>query len=261
MQYGICNLSLVPVRTEPSDKSELCTQLLFGDVFRVLQISENEKWIEIQIAFDQYQGWIDAKQYKQVSEAYYTAHLMQSHQVCFEDVAPVESSAAQHLILLGSSIPFLSGRKFQIGQEQYTFDGELFQIPSVLTTDFVKMVCLRYMHTPYLWGGKSLFGIDCSGFVQQVFKILGYQLQRDAYQQAVQGQRISNFEDLSTGDLAFFVNDNGRVIHVGIILEQNLIIHAHAKVRIDKLDEVGIYNVETKTYSHKLGHFTRILVI
>ena len=109
-----------------------------------------------------------------------------------------------------------------------------------------------YLNAPYLWGGKTPFGIDCSGFTQMVYRLNGFKLMRDAYEQATQGNALSFIEESSPGDLAFFDNKEGNITHVGIIMENNHIIHAHGKVRIDRLDQTGIYNVDLRTHSHKL---------
>jgi hypothetical protein len=247
----------VPVRTEASDKSELSTQLIFGDAYTVLEKGENGKWIRIKNMFDEYEGWIDFIQHNEVSPEHFEAYLMTDHPVCYDDVAVVDSHSASFLVTYGSTLPFLNGRNFKIGKDAYTYQGELYQKPK-LDPEFLKFSALRYMNAPYLWGGKTLFGADCSGFMQQIFKICGYKIMRDAYQQVEHGTFV-DIKDIQTGDLAFFENDNGRIIHVGMILDANNIIHAHGKVRIDVVDEKGILNLTTKKYSHKLSRIKRII--
>ena len=116
-----------------------------------------------------------------------------------------------------------------------------------------------YLNAPYLWGGKTPFGIDCSGFTQMVYKLNGYKIHRDASQQALEGEPLSFIEESEVGDLAFFDNDEGNIIHVGIIMENNYIIHASGKVRIDRLDHLGIYNPELKKHTHKLRVIKKII--
>ncbi|HNC29596.1 MAG TPA: C40 family peptidase, partial [Cyclobacteriaceae bacterium] len=115
-----------------------------------------------------------------------------------------------------------------------------------------------YLNAPYLWGGKSPFGIDCSGFVQMVFKINGYKLQRDSAQQAKQGKNVS-FQDMLPGDLMFFKNKENQIVHVGIFMGDEKIIHASGKVRIDHVNEEGILHMESRVYTHSFSLARRIL--
>ncbi len=255
--YGVSSLSIVPVRTEPSEKSELCTQLLFGDGYVIA--GENEKWYKIKILFDEYEGWIDKLQHNEVSESFFEAFIQTTHETCMEDVALVEHQSGSQLITLGSTLPFLQGRNFKIGNVAYTFQGELYHSPPI-DADFIRFMALRYNQVPYLWGGKTLFGADCSGYMQMLYKIFGYKIKRDAYQQAEHGIQIG-ISEIKTGDLSFFENANGKIVHVGLVLEDNKIIHAHGQVRIDVVDEKGIYNLTTQKYSHKLSTIRRILSI
>lgn len=255
--HGICHLSIVPMRTEPSDKSELCTQLIFGDAYSI--IDENEKWFKIKTAFDDYEGWIDKLQHNDISENNFTQYIIQPQAVCYDDVALVEHQHGSQLITLGATLPFLEGRKFTIGNNKYTYEGELYAPTSLVDDGLVKFFALRFSHSPYLWGGKTLFGTDCSGFVQTVYKLLGYKIKRDAYQQAEHGIEVKDINQIKTGDLVFFENDNQRITHVGMVLEENKIIHAHGEVRIDVVDEKGIFNLTKKKYSHKFSKIRRII--
>lgn len=242
MKYGCCHLSLVPVRAEASDKAEMVSQLLFGDVFEILDTKP--KWVHVKNAFDDYEGWIDFNQYLEVNENQFL-NLKNNLLNCSTDLVEYVQNLEQQLlaICIGSS---LSGM-VDLG---FNFDVKINR--GEIQRDKIISTALLYLNSPYLWGGKSPFGIDCSGFTQMVYKVCGIKLKRDASQQAQQGETLSFIEEAQPGDLAFFDNADGDIIHVGLIMKNNFIIHAHGKVRIDRIDHTGIFNVETKTYSHQL---------
>lgn len=249
MQYGICNLSLVPLRLEPSDRSELVSQVLYGDYFKVIE--QRKSWSKIRLAFDKYEGWIDNKQYIEIIEQNYSALLKSKPKVSHDLVEFIQDETNQlHPILLGSSLNGLSLLK-------HNYDGHAFEGKNK-KNHLIKTAFL-YLNTPYLWGGKTPFGIDCSGFTQMVYKLNGYKLLRDASQQATQGEALSFIEESEPGDLAFFDNNEGQIIHVGIIMKDNYIIHAHGKVRIDRLDHSGIYNVDKNLHTHKLRVIKKVI--
>lgn len=248
MLYGICDLSIVPLRLEPSDASEMISQVLFGDHFKVLE--QRKKWSKIRIAFDNYEGWIDNKQFRPISEEMYLSISNEPMKLAGEIIDFVTDKQQNfYTIPIGCSLPFYENGSLRIGEESYTYDG------TVLTKRMEKEnlidVACKFLNTPYLWGGKTPFGIDCSGFAQMVYKICGYSLLRDAAQQATQGEVLSFIEESEPGDLAFFDNSEGNITHVGIIMKDNYVIHAHGKVRIDRIDHSGIFNIDTKRHTHK----------
>jgi len=249
MQYGLCYLSVVALRSEASDTSELISQVLYGDHFKVLE--HRKSWSRIRLGFDKYEGWIDNKQFQFIDELEYK-DLHKSDPLMSTDLVDFITNQKQqlHPILLGSTLNGLSYLK-------HAFEGE----KSVGTKEKSKLIdtAVLYLNTPYLWGGKTPFGIDCSGLVQMVYKLNGFKILRDASQQATQGDALSFIEESEPGDLAFFDNNEGDIIHVGMIMEDHQIIHAHGKVRIDLLDQSGIYNVDTKTHSHKLRVIKKII--
>lgn len=249
MDYGICNLSLVPLRAEASDLSEMVSQVLYGEHFKILE--SRKKWSRIRLAFDSYEGWIDNKQFTTISETDY--FNFENIQLKFSsDLVDVLTDSNNQLfsICLGSTI---SASAFL----QHHFEGK--SISEILPKEHLIETALLYLNTPYLWGGKSPFGIDCSGFTQMVYKLNGYKLLRDASQQATQGEALSFIEESEPGDLAFFDNDEGKITHVGIIMKDNYIIHAHGKVRIDRLDHSGIFNYDVRNHTHKLRVIKRII--
>lgn len=256
-QFGICALSVIPLRAEPSDRSEITSQLLFGDSYMVLKTSDDKKWINISNAFDDYSGWIDARQYLPVNASYYDTVKSSCFPICKDLVALVRGRSKIFPIVFGSVLPFYEGGFVMLGDEQFIFEGRI-AIPEKVNFKTLEITARYYLSTPYLWGGRTHFGIDCSGFVQQVFKISGYSLPRDSAHQSEAGQEVS-FGQMKPGDVAFFKNAHGKIIHVGIVLEHKLIIHASGEVRIDRLDETGIYNEDKNVYTHKLATIRRIL--
>ena len=249
MKYGICPLSIVPLRAEASDPSEMVTQVLYGDRLEVLE--EEKKWSRIRLEFDGYEGWIDNKQFEFISEETYEA-LKKDVPVLSSDLVDFITTSEDQLLCipLGSSLNGLEVLNHQ-------FEGK--SISGKLKKNQLINTALVYLNAPYLWGGKTPFGIDCSGFTQMVYKLNGYSLQRDASQQAGQGEALSFIEESEAGDLAFFDNEEGSIVHVGIIMDDNYIIHAHGKVRIDRLDHTGIFNAELGKHTHKLRVIKRII--
>ncbi|QYJ69507.1 C40 family peptidase [Flavobacterium litorale] len=252
--FGICNLAIVPLRLEHSDQSEMTSQVLFGEHFKVLK--QNKKWSYIQLAFDSYTGWIDNKQYKAISEADYN-QLEKVPAVLNADLIEYITAPNNQLLAvpIGTSLSFLDNSN--INTENYSFEG--LKTTGVTSKQHLLRTAFMYLNAPYLWGGKTPFGIDCSGFTQMVYKLNGYKLLRDASEQATQGEALSFIEESEPGDLAFFDNEDGAIIHVGIIMEDNYIIHAHGKVRIDRLDHLGIYNVDTQRHTHKLRVIKKVI--
>ena len=249
MQYGICNLSIVPLRNEPADTSELVSQVLYGEVFKVLE--PRKSWSKIRLAFDAYEGWVDNKQYLEITkEQYKSLHKVQP-KLSMDLVEFIQDENNQlYPISLGSSLNGLS-------LLNHAHDGD--SVEGKNPKENIIQTAFMYLNSPYLWGGKTPFGIDCSGFTQMVYKLNGYKLLRDASQQATQGEALSFIEESEPGDLAFFDNNEGAITHVGIIMKDNYIIHSSGKVRIDRLDHSGIYNVDTKMHTHKLRVIKKVI--
>ena len=252
--FGICELANIPLRFEPNDRSEIVSQVLFGEFFEITETLKN--WQKIKLYDDGYEGWIDVKQSRLISQNDFEA-LSNSQKVLNSDLVEYISTKENTLIPipLGASLSFLDFPS--INTAGFVFEG--------LTTSDVqpksKLIetAFLYLNAPYLWGGKTPFGIDCSGFTQMVYKLNGYAILRDASQQATLGDPLSFIEESEPGDLAFFDNEEGKIIHVGIIMNDNYIIHASGKVRIDRLDHLGIFNAETNRHTHKLRVIKRII--
>lgn len=249
MVYGICHLSIVPLRFEPRDPSEMVSQVLYGEHFKVLE--KQKKWSRIRLAFDTYEGWIDNKQYLEIDVDTYNEFVTQPSDLTADLVDYVTGEQNDLMPLtLGSSLRGLPLFK-------HKYEGN--RITEKKPKDRLIETAYLYLNAPYLWGGKTIFGIDCSGFSQMVYKLNGYQLLRDASQQAIQGEALSFIEESEPGDLAFFDNAEGAITHVGIMMKDNYIIHAHGKVRIDRIDHTGIFNADLKKYTHSLRVIKRII--
>jgi len=256
--YGLCPLSSVPLRAEPSDRSEMVNQVLFGEHFAVLDTQKN--WVRIRLSHDSYEGWMDAKQVSPLSEEQFNRFnsaplITLSNELV--DLVIDDSERARFPIWIGSTLPHYEGGKFQLGEDLFGFQGDV--VASSQQKELLVENAFMYLHAPYLWGGRTPFGIDCSGFTQMVYRLNGIAIPRDASQQAEIGQIHSFLEECEPGDLAFFDNDEGAIIHVGILLGNNKIIHASGRVRVDRIDQQGIFNVDTGRHTHKLRLLKRIV--
>ena len=230
MKYGICPLSMVPVRLDASDASEMISQLLFGEVFTLLEVNGN--WTKIQCALDGYEGWISSKQLKTIGAREFK-RIQTDCSFCLEMVQGAMGNNHYIPITLGSTLPSYDGMNFELAGKKYTYSGQVIRpTEALINNERLIKIARKFLFAPYLWGGRSPFGIDCSWFVQVVFKMLGIPLKRDAYQQATMGKTVKSVGKTIQGDLAFFDNDKGRIIHVGIVMNDKKIIHASGQVRI-----------------------------
>ncbi len=235
----------------------MVSQLLFGETYEILR--SKEKWHYIKCTLDQYEGWIHSGQHTSLSEKEYHSINLQTVGIAIDLFYSAASSDKSIALVTGSSLPYFDGINFKIGKEKFIYNGQAVMPDQIRTVNMLEKVALRYLYAPYLWGGRSPLGIDCSGFVQVLYKCLGIALPRDAYQQAEVGKTVNFAEEAVIGDLAFFHGDDGKIIHVGLILKDKKIIHASSMVRIDSFDHFGIFNAESNKYSHQLKIIKRIL--
>jgi hypothetical protein len=254
MNYGFCNLALVPLRREANNVSEQVSQLLFGETFEVLKTIDGRCLIKT--CHDSYQGWVSQKQFLSITcddleklnakPKFYCTKLLTT----IEQMNLTNGRSDFLPITFGSVV---CDYRYTIGNYAFTIDSN-----DVMEANFNNMACLidlakRFLGSPYQWGGRSILGIDCSGFTQLCYRFVGIELQRDAWQQAGEGSSVQSLEKAQQGDLCFFSQpDSETITHTGIYLGQNKIIHACGKVRIDTLTDEGIFDIETNSRSHKL---------
>lgn len=257
MNFGINPLSVIPVRRSASDKSEMVSQILFGEMVEILETKGS--WTRIRCSWDNYIGWTDSKQLKPITiDEFYL--YRSNYACCLELVQPAAGNGYYLPITIGANLPNFDGLRFSLNGNSFQFSGQAITPKMIVPSpEILLKLARRYLYAPYLWGGRSPFGIDCSGFTQVAYKMIGISIPRDASQQVNEGTTIDFIEQVQEGDLAFFENKKGYITHVGIIMADQMIIHASGQVRIDKIDHFGIYNFDIKKYTHKLRLIKRIL--
>lgn len=260
MRYGFCHIAITPLRKENSERSEMISQLIFGDCFKILQQIEDK--IQIENFEDQYSGWVDQKQTIEISQTDYKAYTETPKQIVNQaqtHIIQTNQKNKQKIIYpiyLGSQV---IGEKFQVGEilfqiiEPHHINKPKTNIHSLIT------IALKYISAPYLWGGKSLYGLDCSGLTQMCYKQIGVHLLRDAKDQVTQGEEVKTLEEAEKGDLCFFHNSVGQITHVGIYIGGNQILHASGQVRVDPIDQQGILPKYSNEYTHQLNKIKRYL--
>jgi gamma-D-glutamyl-L-lysine dipeptidyl-peptidase len=252
METGITQLCLIPVRSTTSEHSEQVTQLVFGEHFEVLK--KRGAWLYIRSLIDNYEGWIDKKMAGDLTDSLSEDNDIKKLIVHPVMVRTTDDKGGAMYIPGGACIPEPDKNN------RFTLGGATYALEAFPDNHNSLGECTRqFLNAPYQWGGKTVFGMDCSAFVQVVFRILGKELPRDASQQAVEGETICFRHDALPGDVAFFEDHNGKIIHTGIILDEKHIIHASGCVRIDLLDHSGIYNMDTRSYSHDLSVIRRFV--
>jgi len=243
------------LRRKAGHTREMVNQLLFGEAVRVLR-RKNEQWVKIRSLHDDYEGWLTdsllipvSKEEAKMKHPVVSTGLLDSLQLGNEKM----------MIPAGSSLPFFKEGKGKLGNLDYHFNGfardRFAQEPA---SSWIIQMAQTWLHAPYLWGGRTILGVDCSGFVQVIFKQAGIDLPRDAWQQAQTGKPVKKLEEALPGDLAFFDNRED-IGHTGILLGNGEIIHASGRVRIDDIQSRGIINRETGKKTARLRAIRRLI--
>jgi len=240
----------------------MVTQILFGEQYEILE--KIEKWVYVRLLYDDYKGWIDSKMVIRIDESFIAGIDEYNTAMASEtfNIVSRNDTWGNKLIVPGSDLPYFekSNMNFKIGDSDYNLNGTFSELPGNKGIRESVIDCaLKFFNAPYLWGGRTPYGIDCSGLTQIVYKLNGINLKRDASQQVLNGDTLSFVEEALPGDLAFFGDEDGLITHVGIIWKHHKIIHASGRVRIDNVDHQGIYNEDLKRYTHSLRTIKRII--
>jgi len=258
MEFRVCCVPVSAMRKEPSHKSEIVSQQLFGERSIVLE-NAADGWQKIKGKYDGYEGWVQKSHLLLIDQEKYEK---EDSMLTADWVNEVDFNGHLMRVPLGCTLSAFQNGFALWSRNSAKFKGATWNsADAVFSEKIIKQVAFRFLNTAYLWGGKSVFGIDCSGFVQSVFKFFNIKLPRDAYQQAEGGEVINFLQEVKCGDVAFFDNEEGRITHVGLLLNSNEIIHSSGKVRIDKIDTQGICNVDTNERTHKLRIIKRFGVL
>lgn len=258
MTHGICPLSTVAIRNSSSQKSEMISQLLYGELVEILE-RKGRQWVKVRCAHDNLVGWVATNQLEWI-----TPSEFESYQDNFAFVLDVfhalGTDEAFLPLTIGARLPNFDGLRFSIGEKTFNYSGQaVFPKDIVRGPEMIQKIARKFLNAPYLWGGRSPFGVDGPGLVQAVYGIAGYALPREAFQQVEKGDNVDFAEQSNAADVAFFENQKGRITHAGIVLPEGKIIHAYGKVRIDKLDHYGIFSKDKGGYTHKLRIIKRLI--
>lgn len=253
----MCDLSLVGLYARPADGSALVSQMLFGETAVITQ-RKNKQWAKVSTTFDNIEAWVDLRQLSSLSADDYQKYASK-FAVSLEVCQVLMNNDVSFPVLIASSLPLFDGMVFKSVSGKYVYNGQAAQFSNVqFSPEIMEKIARRFVNAPFVAGGRSVFGIDQTALVQLVYKCAGFQMPRTLPEITAVSMEIVHFVDLvQPGDIAFFVNKNDEICHLGLALSDGLILHVEEKVRIDKLDHEGIYNRDSRKYSYKLRYIAR----
>ena len=256
MSYAVCCVSVAPIRLEPDHRSEMVSQLLFGECC-IITIVEKNGWVKIVNKLDACTGWCTQTHFQEIDDEHY---YLEENSLTADWASELDYNGHIIWVPFGSSLTAMKNGHVFWRKNTVHFTGNVWE-PAAAKADAktIRQLAFKFLNTAYLWGGKSVFGIDCSGFTQAVYRFLNIHLLRDAQQQVTQGELVGFLQEAHCGDLAFFDDEEGRIVHVGILLNTQEIIHASGKVRIDKIDHEGIVDAETGLRTRRLRIIRRMM--
>ncbi len=259
LAFGYCNVSIMPVKIEPSHRAEQCNQLLYGEKVEIIEVLKND-WAHIQSTWDSYQGWCKFSQLAKVTQK---EHQKNAKYLAGSQNSKLVMPTGDMWIPLGADLTGLKGGKITPYIDAGKYKGKrLARKTLTLNAENLTTAAQKYLHAPYQWGGRSMAGIDCSGLMQMALKLCNYQFPRDADQQANEGTLVDFLQNAKCGDIAFFDNKDGKIVHVGLLLDNQTILHATdaaGRVVIDRIDQAGIISTSLKMRTHNLRFVKRIL--
>lgn len=253
--------SVIPVRAEAREGAEQTTQMLFGEVCTILE--QKPRWNRIKLESDGQEGWVDAKMISPMNAKEYASYCEACRSaalVAFPMALAVSENNGQTIPLTaGTQLSQYKNGRFEVLGVGFRIDPSMvIDKPRKLTQGNLLQTVRFFLNVPYLWGGKNALGMDCSGFTQVIMSLFGRKLLRNASEQVTQGKIVASLEDAQAGDLVFFDHEDGKISHVGIIIDRERVIHCSGRVKVEKLDSNGIFSAEQNSYTHHLVAIRRI---
>ena len=244
-EYVVNHCTVTPVRQEPSEGSEQLTQLLFGEVCEVLE--RLSRWTKIRSTVDGQEGWVDFKMLTSTDIQYLISDIRTVVSVPMAVATDMETGE-ELMLTLGTRLPNYAHGTFEVFNKKFLINPmqAMKLVNAGATGAEICAVAQSLLNAPYLWGGKNVMGMDCSGFTQVVYSVFGVNLLRNAREQITQGVLVPSLTEAQAGDLAFFDHADRdpqatNVSHVGILLDNKKIIHCSGCVHVDDIDEMGIH--------------------